>query len=92
MICITADAPNPSEKRDSFLTVNRQVIMKTFPQTIPQASTHKRTNDLTPKIMNEAMMDDWIDDMLNDESFDDIVDFDALIVESMDEEPVVDFP
>ena len=46
MICITADAPNLSEKRDSIRGLNVTPIMMTIPQTFPQASINERTNVL----------------------------------------------
>lgn len=56
MICITADAPNLSEKRDSIRGQNVTPIMMTFPQEIPQESINERTNvlmTLTGRISHE---------------------------------------
>jgi len=56
MICITADAPNPFEKRDSIQGLNVTPIMMTFPQEIPQVSINERTNvqmTLTGRISHE---------------------------------------
>ena len=77
--CITADAPNLSEKNDSLDRVKRESILMSFPQIIPQLSINKRINDSTNKTMNDFETSDWIDDMLSE----DCPEYDDLTTETL---------